>query len=60
MHLAGRFSLTGTVPLANQNVVKNSARLFVLVNRMKGLLKCSWPAIDTPLRFACRSLEAIP
>lgn len=60
MHLAVRFSHTRTVPLANQNVVKNSARLFVLVNRMKGQLKCSWPAIDTPLRFAYRSLEAIP
>lgn len=60
MHLASRFSHTGAAALANRIVVRNSARLFVLVNRVRGLLKCSRPTNDTPLRFACSSLEATP
>lgn len=60
MHRAGRFSHTGAAPLANRNVARKSARLIVLVNPVRGLLKCSRPTNDTPLRFACSSLEATP
>lgn len=60
MHLAGRFSHTGTVTLANRNVARKSARLIVIVKRVRGLLKCSRPTNDTPLRFACSSLEPTP
>ena len=60
MHLAGRFSQTGTVTLANRNVARKSARLIVLVKRVRGLLKCSCPAFNTPLRIAHYSLEATP
>ena len=60
MHRAGRFSHTGAAALANRNVVRKSARRNVLVNPVRGLLTCSWPANDTPLRIAHHSLEAIP
>ena len=60
MHLVGRFSHMGEVALANRNVSRNSARLIVLVKRVRGLLKCSRPIYDTPLRIAFRSLEATP
>lgn len=60
MHRAGRFSHTGAITLANRIVSRKSARLIVLVNPVRGLLKCSRPTNDTPLRFACSSLEATP
>ena len=60
MHRAGRFSHMGAVALANRNVSRNSARLIVLVKRVRGLLKCSRPINDTPLLIACSSLEATP
>ena len=60
MHRAGRFSHTGAITLANRIVSRNSARLIVLVKRVRGLLKCSRPIYDTPLRIAFRSLEATP
>lgn len=60
MHRGGRFSHTGAAALANRNVVRKSARRNVLVNPVRGLLTCSWPANDTPLRIAHHSLEAIP
>ena len=60
MHRAGRFSHMGAVALANRNVFRNSARLIVLVKRVRGLLKCSRPINDTPLLIACSSLEATP
>ena len=58
MHRAGRFSHMGAVALANRNVFRNSARLIVLVNPVRGLLKCSRPIFNTQLRVAFRSLEA--
>lgn len=60
MHRAGRFSHMGAVALANRNVFRNSARLIVLVKRVRGLLKCSRPINDTPLLIACSSLKATP
>lgn len=60
MHRAGRFSHMGAVALANRNVDGNSERLIVLVNPVRGLLKCSRPAYDTQLRIARHLLEAIP
>ena len=60
MHRAGRFSHMGAVALANRDVFRNSARLIVLVKRVRGLLKCSRPINDTPLLIACSSLEATP
>lgn len=60
MHLAGRFSHTGAAAHANRNVVRNSARLIVLVNPVRELLKCSRPINDTQLLIACSSLEATP
>lgn len=60
MHRAGRFSHTGAVALANRKVVRNSSRLIVLVNPVRGLGKCSRRIYDTPLRFACHTLEGTP
>lgn len=60
MHRAGRFSHMGTVTLANRNVAGNSERLIVLVNRVRGLLKCSRSTYDTPVQITCHSLEATP
>ena len=60
MHLPGRFRHTGTITLAIRFVDRNSARLFVLVNRVRGLLKCSWPTFNSPLRIARHSLKATP
>ena len=60
MHRAGRFSHMGAVALANRNVSRNSARLIVLVNPVRELLKCSRPIYDTPLLIAFRSFEATP
>ena len=44
MHLPGRFSRTGAAALANRIVVRNSARLFVLVNRVRGFVRRLTPA----------------
>ncbi len=44
MHLPGRFSHTGAAALANRIVVRNSARLFVLVNRVRGFVRRLTPA----------------
>lgn len=60
MHRTGRFSHTRAVTLANRSVARTSVRYFVLVNPVRGLLKCSRPIYDTPLRIAFRSLEATP
>ena len=60
MHRAARFSHTGAITLANRIVSRNSARLIVLVNPVRELLKCLRPIYDTPLRIAFRSLEATP
>lgn len=45
--------------LAHRSKVGNSARHFVLVNSVRGLLDCLC-ACDTPRRMDCHSLEATP
>lgn len=60
MQRKGCFHHPGSVAFAHRSASGNSAHRFVLVKRVRGLLKWSRPIYGTPLLIACSSLEATP